>query len=90
MTTRSVRYQQDTFEEFEQEVADDFPDYELWTLGWEGDRLVGWVVSGPGAWRSTSGPGIASPSGSPATGKLSDGQDPTRPSRGNGRAGLLR
>ncbi|MEU0089014.1 GNAT family N-acetyltransferase [Kribbella sp. NPDC006257] len=43
----SSGYQQDTFEEFEQEVAEDFPDYALWTLGWEGDRLVGWVVSGP-------------------------------------------
>lgn len=39
-------YIQNTFEEFEQDVADDFPGYSLWTLGWEGDRLAGWVVSG--------------------------------------------
>ncbi|TDU87530.1 ribosomal protein S18 acetylase RimI-like enzyme [Kribbella voronezhensis] len=42
----SSGYRQDTFEEFAQDVADDFPDHRLWTLGWEGDRLVGWVVSG--------------------------------------------
>jgi ribosomal protein S18 acetylase RimI-like enzyme len=42
----SLGYVQDSFEEFEGDVADDFPEYDLWTLGWEGDRLVGWVVSG--------------------------------------------
>jgi ribosomal protein S18 acetylase RimI-like enzyme len=42
----SLGYVQDSFEEFEGDVADDFPAYDLWTLGWEGDRLVGWVVSG--------------------------------------------
>jgi ribosomal protein S18 acetylase RimI-like enzyme len=42
----SLGYVQDPFEEFEGDITDDFPDYDLWTLGWEGDRLVGWVVSG--------------------------------------------
>jgi len=39
-------YIQDTFEGFETGVAEDFPAYGLWTLGWDGDRLAGWVVSG--------------------------------------------
>ncbi len=42
----SLGYVQDSFEEFEQDVADDFPDYGLWSLAWDGDRLAGWVVSG--------------------------------------------
>lgn len=44
----SLGYVQDTFEEFEQEIAEEYPDHGLWTLAWEGDRLVGWVVSGLG------------------------------------------
>lgn len=42
----SLGYVQDTFEEFEQEVAEDYPDHRLWTLAWVGDKLAGWVVSG--------------------------------------------
>jgi ribosomal protein S18 acetylase RimI-like enzyme len=42
----SLGYVQDSFEEFEQDVADDFPDYGLWSLAWDGDRLAGWVISG--------------------------------------------
>ncbi|MEV0800122.1 GNAT family N-acetyltransferase [Kribbella sp. NPDC050281] len=42
----SLGYVQDTFEEFETDVAEDFPKYALWTLAWDGDRLAGWVVSG--------------------------------------------
>ncbi|NIK61041.1 GNAT family N-acetyltransferase [Kribbella shirazensis] len=42
----SLGYVQDSFEEFEQDVADDFPDHGLWSLAWDGDRLAGWVVSG--------------------------------------------
>ncbi|WP_165956464.1 GNAT family N-acetyltransferase [Kribbella antibiotica] len=43
---RSTGYIQDTFEEFEKDIADDYPDYRLWTLSWVGDKLAGWVVSG--------------------------------------------
>ncbi|MFG1626538.1 GNAT family N-acetyltransferase [Kribbella sp. NPDC049227] len=42
----SLGYIQDTFEEFEADVAEDFPEYALWTLAWDGDRLAGWVISG--------------------------------------------
>ncbi|GAA1508666.1 GNAT family N-acetyltransferase [Kribbella lupini] len=42
---RSLGYVQDTFEEFEREAADDFPDHELWTLAYDGDQLAGWVIS---------------------------------------------
>ena len=42
----SLGYVQDSFEEFEQDVADDFPEYGLWTLAWDADRLAGWVISG--------------------------------------------
>jgi GNAT superfamily N-acetyltransferase len=42
---RSLGYVQDTFEEFEREAADDFPDHELWTLAYAGDQLAGWVIS---------------------------------------------
>ncbi|MFC9692332.1 GNAT family N-acetyltransferase [Kribbella sp. NPDC056951] len=42
----SLGYVQDSFEEFEQDIADDYPDYRLWTLAWVGDKLAGWVVSG--------------------------------------------
>jgi len=42
----SLGYVQDSFEEFEADVAEDFPDHRLWTLGWAGDRLAGWVISG--------------------------------------------
>ncbi|MEV8372832.1 GNAT family N-acetyltransferase [Kribbella sp. NPDC056861] len=43
---RSLGYTQDTFEEFEKDVAEDFPDYSLWQLAWAGDELAGWVISG--------------------------------------------
>lgn len=42
----ALGYIQDTFEGFETDVAEDFPEYDLWTLAWDGDRLVGWVISG--------------------------------------------
>lgn len=42
----SLGYIQDSFEEFEADVAEDFPEYALWTLAWDGDRLAGWVISG--------------------------------------------
>jgi mycothiol synthase len=42
----SLGYVQDTFAEFEQDIADDYPDHRLWTLAWVGDQLAGWVVSG--------------------------------------------
>ncbi|MFF0270275.1 GNAT family N-acetyltransferase [Kribbella sp. NPDC004536] len=42
----SIAWAQHTFEEFEQDVADDFGEYGLWTLAWHGDRLAGWVISG--------------------------------------------
>lgn len=35
----SLGYIQDTFEEFEKDIADDYPDYSLWTLAWAGDEL---------------------------------------------------
>jgi ribosomal protein S18 acetylase RimI-like enzyme len=41
-------YVQDSFEEFEQDAAEDFPDHSLWTLGWAGETLAGWVISGVG------------------------------------------
>lgn len=44
-TDRNLGYVQDTFEEFEREAADDFPDHELWTLAYDGDQLAGWVIS---------------------------------------------
>ncbi|MGW7680097.1 GNAT family N-acetyltransferase [Kribbella sp. NPDC054772] len=42
----SLGYVQDSFEEFERDAADDFPDHGLWSLAWDRDRLAGWVVSG--------------------------------------------
>ena len=42
----SLGYVQDSFEEFEADAAEEFPDHELWTLAWDGDRLAGWVISG--------------------------------------------
>jgi GNAT superfamily N-acetyltransferase len=128
----SSGYQQDTFEEFEDDVADDFPDYGLWTLGWEGDRLVGWVISGlddtpwvgvvadwrrrglarallranhaalwrrgvrrTGLWtvaeNRTGSVALYEQAGYRVTVRQPRyRKDPTRPSRGNGRAGLLR
>lgn len=43
----SLGYVQDTFAEFEKEIADEYPDYRLWTLAWVGDKLAGWIISGP-------------------------------------------
>jgi ribosomal protein S18 acetylase RimI-like enzyme len=43
---RSLGYTQDTFEGFEKDAAEDFPDYSLWKLAWAGDVLAGWVISG--------------------------------------------
>lgn len=43
----SIAWVQHPFAEFERDVAEDFPDYGLWTLAWDGDRLAGWVISGP-------------------------------------------
>jgi GNAT superfamily N-acetyltransferase len=45
--TSSLGYIQDTFDEFEKEIAEDYPDYSLWTLAWAGDELAGWVISSP-------------------------------------------
>lgn len=42
----SLGYVQDTFAEFEKEIADEYPDHRLWTLAWVGDKLGGWIVSG--------------------------------------------
>ena len=43
----SVGYVQDTFAEFEKEIADEYPDHRLWTLAWVRDKLAGWSISGP-------------------------------------------
>jgi GNAT superfamily N-acetyltransferase len=42
----ALGYVQDSLEGFEADVAADFPDHRLWTLAWDRDRLIGWVISG--------------------------------------------